>query len=69
METREEKQQGRLITRKEKNKLSWQTIALPHIVHHALRAHTHMIYNTPTQHCQWQAGESEREACKVDPVH
>lgn len=30
---------------------------------------THMIYNTPTQHCQRQGGESEREACKVDPVH
>lgn len=48
METREEKQQGRLITRKEKNKLSWQTIALPHIVHHALRTHTHDLQHSYT---------------------
>lgn len=48
METREEKQQGCLITRKEKNKLSWQTIALPHIVHHALRTHTHDLQHSYT---------------------
>lgn len=50
METREEKQQGRLITRKEKNKLSWQTIALPH-PHCApcpTRTHTHDLQHSYT---------------------